>query len=105
MIPRDWALLSSEEPSLWDQMVYSDSPNIPMGNSLVNGTRNTNAMNPVHKEEKPTLVPADDDGQKLVTHNFESQSGFIFEKSQEKALVLEDSPSMLSQMLGPTKKI
>lgn len=72
------SMLQTRSTSLWDQMGYSNSPKIKMGNSVNDrprdasfGAMDGSSSNPVAKVDVE---------EKLVTSVFEPQQGYIFDK-------------------------
>lgn len=63
--------------SLWDQMGYSNSPKIKLGNSVNDRPRNA-SFGVMEANSKPAAKA--DVEEKLVTSVFEPQQGYTFEK-------------------------
>lgn len=70
-------LLNRPPTSLWDQLGYSNSPKIKMGNSINDKPRTALGNTP---SSKPVAIV--DVEEKLVTSVFEPQQGFTFETKQ-----------------------
>eukprot|EP01127_Copromyxa_protea_P004863 TRINITY_DN1468_c0_g1_i2.p2 TRINITY_DN1468_c0_g1~~TRINITY_DN1468_c0_g1_i2.p2 ORF type:complete len:378 (-),score=52.60 TRINITY_DN1468_c0_g1_i2:61-1194(-) len=86
--------------SLWDQMGYSDSPEIQTGDSVSDKPRTDTVLAQLNAK----LVPKAGVEQKLVTSVFEAQQGYSFERLSVPD-VPSETQSMLSLVIGTMRML